>query len=129
MEIFANFSKEDEAANLQKELQKLLPELQRLYSSNQFEVFVKRYFSISDEYKSMSLVMTEKGMNDYMMDLLVLGKKTIDKDIPNGAALILMGILGRASRIDNKVARQVVASLKKEIEKIDRHCESIKANS
>ncbi len=129
MEIFANFSKDDEAANLQKELQKLLPELRRLYSSNQFEVFIKRYFSISDEYKSMSLVMTEKGMNDYMMDLLVLGKKTIDKDIPNGAALILMGILGRASRIDNKVARQVVASLKKEIEKIDRHCESIKANS
>ena len=125
MEIFANFSKEDEAANLQKELQKLLPELQRLYSSNQFEVFVKRYFSISDEYKSMSLVMTEKGMNDYMMDLLVLGKKTIDKDIPNGAALIFMGILGRASRIDNKVARQVVASLKKEIEKIDRHYEAM----
>jgi len=125
MEIFANFSKDGEAANLQKELQKLLPELQRLYSSNQFEVFVKRYFSISDEYKSISLVMTEKGMNDYMMDLLVLGKKTIDKDIPNGAALILMGILGRASRIDNKVASQIVASLKKEIEKIDRHYEAM----
>ena len=125
MEIFANFSKDGEAANLQKELQKLLPELRRLYSSNQFEVFIKRYFSISDEYKSMSLVMTEKGMNDYMLDILVLGKKTIDKDIPNGAALILMGILGRASRIDNKVARQVVALLKKEIEKIDRHCEAM----
>ena len=73
----------------------------------------------------MSLVMTEKGMNDYMMNLLVLGKKTIDKDIPNGVALILMGIFGRASRIDNNVARQVVASLKKEIEKIDRHYESM----
>ena len=115
MEIFANFSKDGEAADLQKELQKLLPELQRIYSSNQFEAFVKRYLSISDEYKSMSLVMTEKGMNDYMMNLLVLGKKTIDKDIPNGAASILMGILGRASRIDNTVARQVVVSLKKEI--------------
>jgi hypothetical protein len=121
MEIFANFSKDSEAADLQKELQKLLPELQHLYSSNQFETFVKRYFSISDEYKSMSLVMTEKGMNDYMMNLLALGKKTIDNDIPNGTALIFMGILGRASRIDNAIARQVVASLKKEIEKIDRH--------
>ncbi len=125
MEIFANSLKDVEAANLQKELQKLLPELQRLYSSNQFEVFIKRYFSISAEYNSMSLVMTEKGMNDYMMDLLVLGKKTIDKDLANGAALILMGILGRASRIDNKVARQVVASLKKEIEKIDQHYETM----
>ena len=125
MEVFVNFSKNGEAANLQKEFQKLLPELQRLYTSNQFEAFVKRYFSISDEYKSMSLVLTEKGMNDYMMNLFVLGKKTIDKDIPNGAALILMGILGRASRIDNTVARQVVASLKKEIEKIDQHYEEM----
>lgn len=129
MEIFCDFSKDGEAANLQKELQKLLPELQRLYSSNQFEVFIKRYFSISDEYKSMSLVMTEKGMNDYMMNLLVLGKKTIDKDIPNGVALILLGIFGRASRIDNKVAARVVVSIKKEIEKIDRHYAAIKANS
>ncbi len=125
MEIFANSSKDVEAANLQKELQKLLPELQRLYSSNQFEVFIKRYFSISTEYNSMSSIMTEKGMNDYMMDLLVLGKKTISKDLANGAALILMGILGRASRIDNTVARRVVASLKKEIEKIDRLCEAM----
>ena len=125
MEIFDNSLKDGEAANLQKELQKLLPELQRLYSSNQFEVFIKRYFSISAEYNSMSSIMTEKGMNDYMMDLLVLGKKTISKDLANGAALILMGILGRASRIDNTVARRVVASLKKEIEKIDRLCEAM----
>ena len=125
MEIFDNSLKDGEAANLQKELQKLLPELQRLYSSNQFEVFIKRYFSISAEYNSMSSIMTEKGMNDHMMDLLLLGKKTISKDLANGAALILLGILGRASRIDNNVARQVVASLKKEIEKIDRHCEAM----
>ena len=129
MKTFGNFSRDGEVASLKKELQKLLPELQRLYSSNQFEAFVKKYFSISDEYKSMSLIMTEKGMNDYMIDLLVLGKKTIDKDIPNGAALILMGILGRASRIDSKVAKQVVALIRKEIEKIDRHYEAINANS
>jgi len=128
MDIFEYFTKDNEAANLQKEFQKLLPELHLLYRNDQFEVFIKKFFNITDECKTRSLIMTEKGMDDYMLDVLAQGTKTIGNDLPNGAAYMLLGIFGRASRIDNKVARHVVASIKKELVKIDLHYESIKAN-
>ncbi len=128
MEIYGNFLEDSEAANLKEEFQKLLPKLHHLYRSNQYEVFIKKYFSITDEYKTMSSVMTEEGMNDYMLNLLIQGTKSIDNDLPNGAAYMLLGILGRASRIDNKVARHVVALIKKELVEIDQHHEAINVN-
>lgn len=128
MYIFGNFSKDNDAAELQKEFQKLLPELRRLYRSDQFEIFIKKFFSITDKCKMMSSVMTKKGADDYMLNLLVQGTRTIDKDLPNGAAYMLLGIFGLASRIDNKVARRVIASIKKEFVKIEQHHIEIKVN-
>ena len=127
MYIFGNSSKEVEATNLQKEFEKLLPELQRLYHGDKFEIFIKRYFEITDEYKSMSLIMTEEGMNDYMLNLIIQGTKIIDNDLPNGAACILLGILGRAGRINNKVSTYVVKSIIKECEKIELQYKAILA--
>jgi len=110
--MFGNFFEGGEAINLQKEYEKIQPQLDGIYKSSHFRSYMETFLALNGDFNRKKNNMTEKGTKEYLLSRLSEGKQTIDQDLARGTAFILFAIYHRSNMLNNDTAIETVKGIK-----------------